>query len=80
MSAAVGGSLLARKKSPPPDPKREPETWSRQPFAVQVRGTPEWKEWVEELAEFNRQKVAGLVDTALARLAKEVGFRDPPKR
>ena len=51
-----------------------------QPPAVQVRGTPEWKEWVEELAEFLRLPVSGLVDTSLARTARENGFRDPPKR
>ena len=78
--SAFGATALARKKTTRREPDPEPEKWLRQPFAVQVRGTPEWKEWVEELAEYNRQKVAGLVDTALARLAKEIGFRDPPKR
>ncbi len=51
-----------------------------QDMAAQVRGTPEWKEWVEELAKANRQSVSGVIDTALARLAKEIGFREPPER
>lgn len=75
---AVGAPALARKK--PTTPKPATERWTQQPFAIQVRGTPQWKQWVKELAEANRQDVAGLVDQALARLAKEIGFRDPPKR
>jgi hypothetical protein len=67
---------LPSKKKSGPVPGYAPA----QPLAVQVRGTPEWKQWVEDLAEANRQQVSGLVDTALARLAKEIGFRDPPKR
>jgi hypothetical protein len=75
---AMGANPLARKKKS--EPVRDPDTWKGQPLAIQVRGTPEWKEWVEGLASANRQNVAGLVDTALARLAKEIGFRDPPDR
>jgi hypothetical protein len=77
---ALGVAPLARKitKAPPPEPT--PEGRPKQPFAVQVRGRPEWKRWVAELAKANRQNVASVVDTALARLAKEMGFRDPPER
>ncbi len=51
-----------------------------QPIAAQIRGSAEWKEWLEDLARAHRQSVAGAIDTALARLAKEIGFRDPPER
>jgi hypothetical protein len=53
---------------------------SRPSFAVQVRGSAEWKQWVEELAREKRVKVSGLVDAALIRIAEEIGFREPPQR
>jgi hypothetical protein len=60
--------------------KKPKEFGSGQPPAIQVRGSAEWKQWVEELAKFLRQPVSGLVDTSLARTARESGFREPPKR
>ncbi len=78
--SAVGAIAVAKKKTPPPAPEPSPERWAKQPLAVQVRGRPEWKEWVESLAKSERQSVAALVDRALANLAKEAGFRKPPER
>ena len=76
MNASVEDRPLAQE-----GPKsRSAEDWQSKPLAIQVRGSIEWKEWVEALAEANRQKVAGLIDTALTRFAKEMGFRDPPER
>jgi hypothetical protein len=76
---ALGVTLLARKiVQPPPEPA--PEGRPKQPFAVQVRGRPEWKKWARGLAKANRQSVAALVDTALARIAKDIGYPDPPER
>jgi hypothetical protein len=66
--------VLATKKKTVPGFKRG------QDIAAQVRGTPEWKEWVEELAKANRVSVAGLIDMVLARFARETDFRDPPER
>lgn len=77
---ALGVAPLARKTTPKPPPEPAPGVRPKQPFAVQVRGRPEWKAWVKELARANRQDVAGVVDSALARMAKEMGFRDPPER
>lgn len=62
------------------EPTRMSDLAPSQPLAVQVRGTPQWKEWVEELAEFARMPVSGIVDTALAQFAIILGFRPPPKR
>ena len=75
----LGISPLVRKKTKA-EPVRDPDKWKGQPLAVQVRGTPAWKAWVEGLAKANRQDVSGLVDQALARLAKEMGYPDPPER
>ncbi len=71
----AGTIALAKQKAP----KRDPDSWKIQPIAAQVRGSAEWKAWLEELAMANRQTVAGLLDTAVVRLAKEIGFREPPE-
>src|SRR5262249_36086356 len=78
MNIAGGANPLARMK--PSQPKPSSKDWESKPQAIQVRGSQEWKQWVEDLAAANRQKVAGLVDTALARLARDIGFRIPPER
>jgi len=62
-------------------PTRIREPWSDvKPIAVQVRGSGEWKQWVADLADNNRQSVAGLVDQALAYWAQRTGFKAPPDR
>jgi hypothetical protein len=46
-----------------------------------LRGSPEWKAWVEDLASYCRVDVAKLIDIALADLAKARGFgKEAPKR
>jgi hypothetical protein len=59
---------------------RDPDTWEVKPVAAQVPGSIQWKAWVEGLAKAQRQSVAGVIDTALARLAREIGYREPPPR
>jgi len=53
----------------------------RSALAVTVRGSAQWKAWVEALADACRMDVSTLVDTALVELAKNRGFTKPaPKR
>lgn len=62
---------MGRKKTDPPDqPNRI--------HAVVVKGTPEWKKWVEDTAEFFRINVSSLVDTSIAEYARTHGFDVPP--
>ena len=68
---------MAKKKAP--KPKSEPWGESK-PLAAQLRGSTEWKAWLEEFARSNRLSVAGVIDMALTRLAKDLGFREPPER
>jgi len=78
MNAYRGGvAAMAKKKAP--KPKSEPWGESK-PLAAQLRGSEEWKAWLEEFARTNRWSVAVVIDTALARLARELGFREPPER
>jgi hypothetical protein len=77
--SALGAIAVAKKKTPRPA-EHDPGKWVKQPLAVQVRGRPEWKEWVRELASRQRLDVSDLVDQALAEVARRIGFREPPER
>jgi hypothetical protein len=57
------------------------ETWNRKSLVLQMRGSDEWKEWLERAAKFNRITVASLVDQAVTRFVRESGFKEePPER
>jgi hypothetical protein len=73
---SLAGHPMAKKVNPQPR-----DDWNRKPLALQIRGSLEWKRWVEEAAEFNRSTVAHFVDQAIAKAARESGFpKLPPKR
>jgi hypothetical protein len=49
--------------------------------ALTIRGSREWREWVNRGAGHCRTDVAKLVDAALVRYLREQGFtEEPPKR
>lgn len=62
-----------KKRGPKPKP-------SRTDSPVSVRAQAEWKAWLREFAESERQTMPGMIDLALAIAAKKKGFRPPPKR
>jgi hypothetical protein len=59
--------------------KKEERTRSA---VLMIRGTPEWKAWVEELMEADRApSLNELIDRALVTYARQIKFRKaPPKR
>lgn len=60
------------KSSPGPTTRR---------VVLQMKGTDEWKGWLERLASFLRTPTSTLVDHALVQYAKEKGFDEhPPQR
>ena len=73
----MGQATMSRKKtedlsSPTPGPR---------PTALTIKGSLEWRAWVEAGAEFCRTDVAKLVDAALVEYLKMRGFTvAPPKR
>jgi hypothetical protein len=70
---------VAKKKGKPVP--AEPDDSGRKPMVVQVRGSQEWKAWVEELAEIDGIPLAMMVDRALRLYARHLGFdKTPPKR
>lgn len=48
---------------------------------VTIRGTEAWRAWLGELAEFLRSRPTDVIDQALIKYAKEMGFdKEAPKR
>ena len=72
---ALGAGRGMAKKKLPPDQAR---SWPGKPLAIQVRGSPEWKRWLEELAEFDRSNLADICDRSIAAYARAIGFPKPP--
>ena len=56
------------KPGPKPDPQRV------RTALVQIRAMPDWKDWVKELADFDRCDVVDLIDKALVGYARGVKF------
>ena len=54
---------------------------SRKPIALNIKGDPSWREWVERAADHSRMSVSAYIDFALAKTAKSEGFPEkPPER
>jgi hypothetical protein len=68
---------MARPKG---KPKRKAEGPGASPIAITIRGSLEWRGWVERGADHCRTDVAKLVDVALIRYLREQGFTDPPPK
>ncbi len=66
---------LERKK--PGRPKR---TGAARETVVALKGTPEWKAWLDGFALHCRLRLADTIEQSLMCYAKERGFRGPPKR
>jgi hypothetical protein len=64
--------MAKAKRGRPPKPS--------QPNALSIRGSAEWREFLVEFADHQRTTPTGLIDAALAELARRRGFRVPPKR
>ncbi len=64
-----------------PDTVEPMEPTGRKPTALTVKGSEEWKEWIEEAASHCRISVSSLVDLAVTQYVKNQGFtKKPPER
>lgn len=45
-----------------------------------LKGTDEWKLWLDQLAEANSAPVTVTIEQALKLLAERIGHRKPPRR
>jgi hypothetical protein len=70
------GDDVAKKRSV----KSAPKAASSQPNAITIRGSSDWKSWLEDFAGRMRTKPTAVIDLALAKLAHQEGFREPPPR
>ena len=72
----MGTATMAKKKA-----TRGKLTAERKAIAVTLKASPEWKTWVEGLADHLRTDVAKAIDRALIMLAKSEGYdSDAPRR
>lgn len=81
MHDTSGVATMARpkkRKEASPGPKAE-GPGPRQ-MILSVRGTPEWRDWLNRLAEHNRVKTADAIDHALVAWARATGFIEPPPK
>jgi hypothetical protein len=64
-----------------PKPQAKTPDPNRKPVAVTIKGSEEWKAWLEEAATHCRLSVSALVDHSVARYVKSEGFtKKPPER
>ena len=54
--------------------------WAKKPIIMAMRGSAEYKAWLERLAEFDRSSVAEMTERSHARYAREIGFEEPPPK
>lgn len=67
--------------SPNPDVVEPmPLSPSCKPIVVQIRGSAEYKAWVERVADLDGSTVCGVFDRALRLFAKQNGYPPPPRR
>jgi hypothetical protein len=67
---------VAKKKS-----ARDPDAWERKPIVLQLRGSAEYRDALEELAKVDGLSLAGMADLAIRVYARHVNFTKPiPKR
>jgi hypothetical protein len=71
--AGFGAGTVARPKTG----KRKPEPSGRN---VAFRCSGPYIAWLDGFAKSNRTTVAGVIDRALAELAKAQGYEQPPER
>lgn len=72
----MGLVAVAKKKTRPARQEGE-----RRPIAVTIKGSEEWKAWLEEGATFVHFSVSGLVEHAVRDYLKRKGFtKEGPSR
>ena len=71
---------MAKKRAPEPAPAVATSQGPRR-TVLTIKGTDEWREWLERLGKHLRTPASTIVDHALVRYAKEMGFKEePPER
>ena len=72
---------VAKKRAnlPPLDPSPDKDSdVERQAVILTMRGSGEWKEWLQRLGKHCRLKTAVLIEQSLMEYAEKRGFTEPP--
>jgi hypothetical protein len=78
MARTKSSKAKAAEPSPPlPPPAPAKGTTGN---ILSIRGTPEWRGWLERFASKRRVTPTALLDLAVAELAQRDGFETPPPR
>lgn len=67
---------MAKKKSKPPD-----TGWlekPQKPVVAQIRGSEAFKAWLDQLCKYDHRKLSDLFEVAVARYARDIGFKEEP--
>ena len=65
---------LSKKMGRPPAPEGVKHN------VLSIRGTTEWRDWLNRLSEHCRLKSPDVIDRALIVYAKQEGFTEPPPK
>jgi len=66
---------MAKKRTPEPTPAPPPSQGPRR-TVLTIKGTDEWRDWLERLGKHLRTPASTIVDHALVKYAKEMGFEE----
>ena len=70
------GATMAKPKA---KPRRGQPAAARKTFkTLGYRVSAEYLYWIKAAAVVNRSDISGLIDQAVSRYAREIGFQDPP--
>jgi hypothetical protein len=70
-------TMTEKKRRKPGRPKG---TGPVRETVISLKGTPEWKEWLDGFAEHCRLGIADTIEQSLIVYAKEREYGTPPKR
>jgi hypothetical protein len=70
-------TVMAKKRT---QPKVKSSESSQRATVLTIRGTQEWREWLERAANHCRVTSSTLVDIAVAKFVKDQGFEEPPPK
>lgn len=77
MSTATVPDVAKKKAASKPS---TPDDKGRKPMIAQLRGSEEFKKWVEMVADVDRSPIAVLIEKALIHYSKSIGVTDSAPR
>lgn len=80
-TAVVGSVAVVAKKKPKSTPTPAPEPAEPRQIVISIKGTAEFRDWLNRLADHERVTAVAVIERALVEYAANHGFAEPaPKR